>query len=132
MSNTICNTSIIFQLSKTTTTHEKENKMSITYTNGKMTCTTSNGQVATRKTDNLYKAAVVGRRKKDGKLLVLFASWTIANAVVALKKAYAPVDVYGNHNYANNKFYGCEDFEVVAATWEELDVIEAQAIKLAA
>ena len=104
----------------------------IQHKNGKMIATAANGQVATRKTNNLYKAAVVGRRKLDGKLMILFATWTMANAVVALKKAYAPVDVYGNHNYANNKFYDAEDFEVVAATRENLDVIEAQAIKLAA
>ena len=104
----------------------------IQHKNGKMIVTAANGQVATRKTNNLYKAAVVGRRKLDGKLMILFATWTMANAVVALKKAYAPPDAWGNPNYVNHKFYGAEDFEVVAATWEELDVIEAQAIKLAA
>mgnify|MGYP007022186849 CR=1 FL=1 len=46
----------------------------IEHANGKMTVTTVRGETATRKTYVPYQAAIIGRRKRDGKLVVIFAS----------------------------------------------------------
>ena len=113
MSNTICNTSIIFQLSKTTTTHEKENKMSITYTNGKMNCATAGRGTATRKTNSLYAEAVVGRRKRDGKFMVVFASGAFGKSAAALM-------THNSGKFVNFNFHDCTDFEIVTATPSEI------------
>jgi hypothetical protein len=77
----------------------------ITHANGKMTCTLANGETATRKTNNLYKAAIVGRNAA-GKLVICFASWHVAYAKIALEQLKVG-------KLVNHKFSGCTELTIV-------------------
>ena len=87
--------------------------MSITYTNGKMICTTAGRGTATRKTGSFYVEVVVGRRKRDGKLMVVFASGAFGKSAAALM-------THNSGRCVNFNFYDCTDFEIVTATPAEI------------
>jgi prophage tail gpP-like protein len=77
----------------------------IEHVGGKMICTTATGETASRKTDNQYKAAIVGRDGM-GKLVVCFASWTVEKAREALAAQAAG-------KFVNHKFKGVTEFSLV-------------------
>ena len=80
--------------------------MTVQYQTGKLICTTANGAVAIRKTNNKYQSAIVGKRLIGGKPMVVFASWGRDGAVDALKNFKAG-------NFVNQNFKLCTDFEIV-------------------
>lgn len=89
----------------------------IEHKNGTMTVTTANRNTAARKTDNLYKSAIVGKNAA-GKWVVVFAGITETAARDALAK-------FNAGGFVNHKFRGVEALEVVSATADDLDAIAA-------
>lgn len=85
----------------------------ITNENGKLIVTTASGEVAKRISNNVYSAAIVGR--KAGKLVIVFASWSIQNAREALENVKAG-------KFVNHKFTGVTELEIIERSdWEPED-----------